>query len=346
MRQVLPNTEAGSHLATRKKRSKKLDLSLALPMFTAADLHNIGEAAEDANTLMAMFYFRKILDHQALSLCVQHFRPLSRFFEATERELKYIFARDRHLRGYVDAHQLVSHTQRSAASRYAERHLNAFAEGLGSLLMHNHPAFPRMRLERSRLPVDWLFIHPTTALRLSRPTVAIVGSRQSSKRQLDAARDVAEGVGALGGTVVTGLATGADGAAHEAARSTEASIVAVLGSGVAKPYPSEHAKWVKELLEGRGTVLSEVPPDYAPNQDGFVLRNRIVAALADVVVAVSGKYASGTAHTIRFACDASVPVVSVDPDPASGISALVRECGGYVSSPSDFVRQLERGEDA
>jgi len=147
------------------------------------------------------------------------------------------------------------------------------------------------------------------------------------------------------GTVITGLATGADAAAHTAARDTEALLVAVLGSGVAKPYPPSSSRLVEELLSGRGTVLTEVPPDYTPNADAFVLRNRIVAALADVVVAVSGKYASGTAHTIRFAADAKVPVLSADPAPNSGITKLVLELGGEVMSPDGVRATLAREEE-
>jgi DNA processing protein len=113
---------------------------------------------------------------------------------------------------------------------------------------------------------------------------------------------------------------------------------------VGKPYPPNHAPWVRELMAGRGTVFSEVPPDYTANQDSFVLRNRIVAGLADFVVAVSGKYASGTSHTVRFASDAGIQVISADPTANSGITKLVEELGGHAATVQE-IRDMLRAED-
>jgi predicted Rossmann fold nucleotide-binding protein DprA/Smf involved in DNA uptake len=303
------------------------------------------EAERDAFALLMLFYFRRTLDYAALSHCVRWFHPLASFFDQTESQLKNFFARIRHLRGYVDAAQLASPMEQDAATRYAERQMATMAGAVrGRLVLEHHPAFPR-RLAPTALPIDWLFCHPSTSISLPRPVVAIVGSRQSSRPQLAVAAAAAEAVGALAGTVITGLATGADIAAHHAARDTEASLIGVLGSGAGKPYPAEAAGYVKELLTGRGTVLSEVPPDYTPDKDAFVLRNRIVAALADVVVAVSGKYASGTSHTLRFAADARVPVISLDPAPASGITKLAIELGGHAMNVAEFGRQLRREDD-
>jgi hypothetical protein len=339
----------GALLSTNSSRKKKdrvqqIDDQPA-SLFGEALLSKPKTEDADAHALLSLFFFRRILDHRALSLCVQHFRPLSRFFQQSEGELKAFFAQNNHLRGYVDASQLASGSQRAGAFRYAER-----MEGLmrgpfpGSLVLSDNPRFvPRLR--NSRLGIHWVFCHPSARIPMSGPAVAIIGSRDSTRQQLEAACDVAHAVGAMRGTVITGLATGADAAAHTAARDTEALLVAVLGSGVAKPYPPSSSRLVEELLSGRGTVLTEVPPDYTPNADAFVLRNRIVAALADVVVAVSGKYASGTAHTIRFAADAKVPVLSADPAPNSGITKLVLELGGEVMSPDGVRATLAREEE-
>ena len=321
----------------RKKKGNDRQTE-AVPRFPfPEELVNQHEAERDAHALLSLFYFRRILDHQAISLVVRHFHPLTDFFNRTESELRAFFANFRHLRGVVDAAQLASRTSKAAAAHYADKQLELMTGRYrGTLITERHPAFA-YQLNRSRYPIDWLFCHPSPGLAMASPVVAIVGSRQSTSEQLDAAREVAEAVGRLRGTVITGLATGADGAAHSAARDTEASIIAVLGTGVAKPYPPEHAHWVRELIAGRGTVLSESPPDYSATESAFVLRNRIVAALADVVVAVSGKYLSGTSHTIRFAADVGVPVVSADPSPSSGMSKLVSELGGQVIGASDVM---------
>lgn len=296
-------------------------------------------AAEDARVLMALLTFRRTLDHQALSLCLAHFRPLATIFDTPANKLRAFFGRHRHLRGVTDAATLADPAQQDAARRAAASRIDAAGRlterGLpGVLVTASHPRFPSRLAQRGSFPVEWLFCYPAPPPDpMPGPVVAIVGSRRSDAQQRAAAAAVAAAVGTLGGTVVTGLATGADAAAHAAAVPTPAFLVAVLGSGVRKVYPPEHTSWVHQLVEGRGVVLTETPSDSTANADAFVLRNRIVAGLADVVVAVSGEYASGTSHTLRFAAGMGVPVVSADPQGASGITRLARELGGVHLAP-------------
>jgi predicted Rossmann fold nucleotide-binding protein DprA/Smf involved in DNA uptake len=330
---------------SRKPKESSTEVQRPLD-FGEGTVLSVAEAEADALSLLALFYYRRVLDRQAISLLVRYFHPLNSFFQTTERELKLFFAEHRHLRGLVDAAQLVSQTSREAAFRYADRQRELMSGGMrGSFLIEAHPSFPQ-QLRRSRLPIDWIFSYSRSQVATPSPVVAVVGSRSSTSAQLRAAEEIAHAVGALGGTVVTGLATGADAAAHAAARDTEASIIGVLGSGVGKVYPPSHTNWVRELMAGRGVVLSEVPSDYGANADAFVLRNRIVASMSDLVVAVSGKYASGTSHTVRFAADARVPVVSVDAAPNSGISKLVEELGGTTIPVARLAADLRRGDDA
>jgi DNA protecting protein DprA len=331
----------------RKKANSKLIDGVQQTRNSSEEPHiwSEAEAEEDAFSLLALFHFRRTLDQQALSYCLDFFRPLRTFFEASERELKEFFAAHRHMRGFVDAATLADRANHAAAFRYAERQMmRLWPEYRGKLLLKGHPDFPR-RLQRSVLPVEWIFLHSRVGLVRSAPTVAIVGSRKSSRKQLEAAALVAEAVGAIRGTVITGLATGADGAAHSAARPTEAALVAVLGGGVGKIYPPEHTPFVRELLAGRGSVITEAPPEYSANSDSFILRNRIVAALADTVVVVSGKYASGTAHTLRFAADSRVRIVSVDPVGSSEITRLALELGGSAATVAEFSESLTGVED-
>lgn len=297
----------------------------------------------DVAVLEDLMHFRRVLEHDGLAWLLQTVQPLEHFYELSAAGLRQIFNQGRHHAGWVHAETLASHRQHTAARKYGDR-LHAALQSTryrGELLLPSSLGF-RRSLRRSSLAIDWIFSHGSVPISLGRPIVAIVGSRNSSKQQLTAAAIVAEAVGAARGTVVTGLATGADIAAHRAARPTEASLVAVLGSGAGRVYPPEHLLYVQELIAGRGTVYSELAPDQSANQMTFVLRNRIVAALADVVVTVSGKYASGTAHTVRFAAASRVPVVSVDPDPNSGITKLVLEHGGAQVSASEFTRSLPR----
>src|SRR5690606_13359182 len=108
---------------------------------------------DDAKALLGLFYFRRILDHQAITLCVRHLNPLTHFFEATTGDLQEFFSTHVHLRGYVDAAQLTTSRARAGALRYADRHMETM---VGRLRLARERDFPDS-VRRSRFPVEWLF---------------------------------------------------------------------------------------------------------------------------------------------------------------------------------------------
>src|SRR5690606_22721538 len=127
------------------------------------------------------------------------------------------------------------------------------------------------------------------------PAVAIVGSRAASPVSLEMAARLAEGLAARGVTVVSGLARGVDSAAHRGALRAGRTI-AVLGSGIERIYPAEHAGLAREIA-GTGLVLSEYPPDTAPLPHNFPKRNRLISGLSRAVVVVEAAEDSGSLIT-------------------------------------------------
>jgi predicted Rossmann fold nucleotide-binding protein DprA/Smf involved in DNA uptake len=326
------------------KRDGFQDQSQPQPNLFDSHAEGLSQASEeDVQALRALFYFRRTLDYQGLSLCIQHFRPLHSFFMAREEEFRDLFARAMHLRGVVDAWQLADQEHQAAALTYGARVRELLRSQFpGQLVLAGQPGFPE-RLHRSRLPIHWLFCHPKPPPVARGVVVAVIGSRKSSREQLQAANTTASLLVEIGVQVVTGLASGADEAAHSAARLRPDCTMAVLGSGIQKVSPKAKLDDLRELIAQGGTVLTEVPPDYNANAEAFVLRNRVISSLADIVVVASGQYASGTAHTVRFAADAGVALVSIDPVEGSGISKLVAELGGQIMSPRFLVEGIEAG---
>ncbi len=300
-------------------------------------------ASSDGMALLTLFYyFRR--DHGALSLCMRHFRPLEKVLAATEDELKELFREHGHLRAYVASFQMSNPHQQMKAQEYADQQMRLLSKkAQGVLLLRTDPYFPQDLL-RAQFPVDWVFCHPgPLPATLPAPKVAVVGSRRSTEPQLEVAKTVAQVVSGVGGTVITGLASGADIAAYEGVRGTRHSFVGVLGNGILNMYPPEHKPLVEELIRNGGYVVTEVPPTALGNATSFISRNRIIATLADAVVVVSGDYASGTAHTVRFGHEAGVSIISADPAMNSGITRLVHELGGkHVTVPDlpDAIRKL------
>ncbi|MBX6390007.1 MAG: DNA-protecting protein DprA [Frankia sp.] len=130
--------------------------------------------------------------------------------------------------------------------------------------------------------------------------VAIVGSRAATGYGLRVAGELGLELAELGWTVVSGAAFGIDAAAHRGALAAAGPTVAVLAGGVDVPYPAAHAGLLEEIL-GSGLLVSEVPPGAPPLRRRFLVRNRIIAALARGTVLVEAGIRSGALSTARHA---------------------------------------------
>jgi DNA processing protein len=139
------------------------------------------------------------------------------------------------------------------------------------------------------------------------PLLAVVGTRQPTAFGLSVTRHLVEHAHARGWGVVSGLAIGVDEAAHEHALEVGAPTWAVLGSGVEVPSGASH---LADAVASSGGLLSEVDPHAAPTAQALVARNRLIAALARVVVVAECALVSGTMHTARAALSYGRPLVA------------------------------------
>jgi DNA processing protein len=155
-------------------------------------------------------------------------------------------------------------------------------------------------------------LHVAGTLRaLAEPdAVAVVGARRASGYGLEVARSLGRGLSAAGVPVVSGLALGVDSAAHVGALESRAAPVAVLACGADVPYPASKRRLYAEVVR-RGCVVSELPPGFGPLRWQFVARNRIIAALARVVVIVEAAERSGSLTTADFAAELGRTVAAV-----------------------------------
>jgi DNA processing protein len=131
--------------------------------------------------------------------------------------------------------------------------------------------------------------------------LAVVGSRRPTPYGLRMARRIAGELAEAGLAVVSGLARGIDAEAHEAALAAGGATWAILGSGLAKMYPSEHARLADRIVDSGGWVASEFCLDMPPLGENFPRRNRVVSGLCWATIVVEGRLKSGSLITAKAA---------------------------------------------
>jgi DNA processing protein len=175
------------------------------------------------------------------------------------------------------------------------------------------------------------------------PAVAIVGTRNATPYGLRMARSIATACAHAGICVVSGLARGIDGAAHEAALAADGRTVAVLGTGPDVPYPPRHRD-LQERIATHGLLISEFAPGSTGHGGAFPQRNRLIAALAQATIIVEAPEKSGALYTATFAAElgrklAIVPN-AVDVPNARGSNALLRSHNAIPILGADDVLAL------
>jgi len=204
------------------------------------------------------------------------------------------------------------------------------------------PQYPA-RIARSEDPAPLLVVRGDPSA-LAAPAVAIVGARRCSARGRETAHGLGAALARLGLVVLSGLARGVDAAAHRGALSVDGLSVGVLGCGIDVPYPRPHTSLARELAR-RGAVISELPPGAPPLPHHFPLRNRLIAALAQVVVVVEGRPQSGSLVTARLAAERGSTALLAVPGPidepvCAGSNALLRDGVAPCLDVDDVLKAL------
>lgn len=172
---------------------------------------------------------------------------------------------------------------------------------------------------------------------------AIVGARQCSEYGRLMAEKLAEALAERCAAIISGMARGVDSYAHIGALRGKGYTFAVLGCGVDICYPSENKKLYEEIAENGG-ILSEYPPQTAPNPRLFPARNRIISALSDTIVLVEAKERSGSLITADFALEQGKDIFACPGRTtdalSAGCNALIRQGAGIITSVDSFLKDM------
>ncbi len=263
---------------------------------------------------------------------IAHFGDPAAVFSATFTELSAVEGLDANvierLRGFTEWEEVKKEIRR--------------AEQAGVTLIPFSDARYPPRLRMIADPPPLLYVKGELCTDDER-AVAVVGSRSASEYGQRVARNLCRDLASLGFTVVSGMARGLDGAAHEATLSAGGRTLAVLGSGVDRPYPPEHEKLYHRVREN-GAVISELPMGTRPLAFNFPARNRLISGLSLGVVVVEATEKSGSLITAALALEQGREVFAVPGEVGAsrtrGTHRLIRQGAKLVESAADIVEEI------
>ncbi len=176
--------------------------------------------------------------------------------------------------------------------------------------------------------------------------IAIVGTRRMSAYGRACVELLAPEIVRLGLPIVSGLALGIDGVAHEAALAANGTTIAVIGSGIddVSIYPRAHLQLAQRILAGGGAVVSEYAPGTPSMPYHFPMRNRLIAALSRAVLVIEAPSKSGAMITARLALEMgrdvwAVPGAITQPN-SEGPNSLIRNGATPITAPDDIAAAL------
>lgn len=211
------------------------------------------------------------------------------------------------------------------------------------------PDYPEMLLHMADPPVLLYAMGQVERLRHAQSRIAMVGSRNPTPQGSSNARAFAASFVEMGWTVVSGLALGIDGAAHEGALQKAVAdegglpTIAVVGTGLDRVYPRQHHELAHRIAR-QGVILSECPLGTPPAAHQFPKRNRIIAGLSHGVLVVEAALQSGSLITARLAAEQGKEVLAIPGSihalQSRGCHALIKQGAKLVESTADVMEEL------
>lgn len=258
----------------------------------------------------------------------------ARIAEPDDRTARAMIAEHGHVGALEMARNGVSGRPRASAERFAsrlrdlnvERDLEITNKVGARVLFPSDEEWPD-GMNELEYPPWCLWVKGAARLSLSataRRSAAIVGARASTSYGEYVAAELAAGLVSRGFAVISGAAFGIDAAAHRGALACDGDTIAVVASGVERPYPAAHASLLARISDV-GAVVSEVPPGSAPTRTRFLARNRLIAALSTGTVIVEAGLRSGSRSTVTHALKLLRPVAAVPGPITSMVSAGCHE---------------------
>jgi len=268
---------------------------------------------------------------QTIRKLINRFGTPEEVYTRTEEQLKEAEIGDRERKLLINGkRQFHYRAMKQKISSYDMDVISYFSERYPEKLRHI-PDFPKRLYWRGRLPREEL-------------QIAIVGARNCSHYGREMARRFAYELSGSEIGVISGMARGIDGWAHQGALEAGGNTYAILGNSAEICYPKEHARLYQSIVRNGG-VLSEYPPETPAMPGFFPMRNRIISALSDGVLIVEAREKSGSLITAELALEQGKDIFvipgRIGDTLSEGCNQWIRQGAYLVTKPSDIVEYYE-----
>lgn len=200
--------------------------------------------------------------------------------------------------------------------------------------------YPQRLLQIKSFPTK-IYALGNTDLLNARHTIGIVGSRKCSEYGRKVANEFSQKLSEKGICIISGMAAGIDGIAHNAAIDECGKTIAVLGGGFNHIYPPENEWLFHKIVEKGGCVISEYSPEIEADKSKFPIRNRIISGLSDAVLVVEALFKSGSTITARLAKQEGKKVYAIPNNiyvsTAGGTNRLIQEGAFLVTNSMQII---------
>lgn len=208
---------------------------------------------------------------------------------------------------------------------------------------NNDDRYPKRLLEIKNYPKE-LYVVGNIELLKTKHTIGIVGSRKCSEYGSKVAFEFAKEISENGICIISGMAIGIDGQAHNGALEKLGKTIAVLGCGFNHIYPKANEWLFHKILEKGGCIISEYPLNVEVDKKNFRKRNRIISGLSDSILVVEAQYRSGSSITVKYAKEEGKTIYAIPSNIYSstgiGTNIMIQEGAKLVIDPYEIVEDI------
>lgn len=263
---------------------------------------------------------------------LKHFKNIEKIYNATKEEL-------------MQTEGIGEKTSEIILSPSIKQNLN---KHIGYMEKHNidivsiqDAEYPEILKEIYDAPIS-LYVRGNKNI-LNELSVAIIGCRECTEYGRNITKNLSYNIAKNKINIVSGLAKGIDGIAHQGALFAGGKTIAVLGNGLDTIYPKENEHLAIEILQKGGAIISEYPLGTKPEKQNFPERNRIVSGMSKGIIVVEAKEKSGTLITVDFALeqgrDVFVVPGNINSEASIGTNDLIKQGAKLITSYKDVLEE-------